>query len=878
MKTIYRYALLSFMLAALLLAQCPMAAFAADTYPEIWHLEGGVPDENGAWIHEYWVDSDGNRMKETPMRKSLRATADLPRSYDLRDYDVVTPVKFQAGAESCWAFGPVASLESNYILQGYGTKDNTDFSEAHLVWFAQHQRTPDTSDPTYGDGKEVSLPYRVGGNWTMAASALMRGSGLELEQNAPWITTYDYDRLMQMAQPESARYVSYARMWNARKIADESAQTFKQLIMQNGAATLSYYDNYSDYQKGTISVSGYSSDKNCYFQTAQTSSNHTVTVVGWNDDFPSADFNPAQQPSGNGAWLVKGSYGSTWGENGYYWISYEDASLGEFVSYVAAPADVYDHIYQYDGSNPTLRLTVSNSAKMANVFTAERNELLTHAAFFSPNETSVRATIEVYTAPDGFQYGGKNPITGMQKGSDATTTVSAVEYGYTTVELQTPVSLTAGEKFTLVVTFTKSGGSVMIPVEGYSVNNPAEGVTTYAGNVGDSFFGYGTAWYDTNAYNHTSGVLDMNNVPLKAMTRDLEMPEPTLTLQSAPDKTTYKVGDTLDTTGLELLYTDENGDTLVVTDGYTCDPTTLSAIGTQTVTVTYNDLSVSFDVTVEAYEPTLTLQSAPDKTTYKVGDTLDTTGLELLYTDENGDTLVVTDGYTCDPTTLSAIGTQSVTITYHDLSVSFNVTVVQPGLFLAADAQARAGETVDVAVRISANPGLVSTLLELNYDTQVLELIGVRNGSVFPDGCFTAGNDLTATPFRVLFVDALTHTDYTQDDELVVFTFRVRADAPAGETTIRLTHKESSTCNAAMQSVLFETQDGTFTVTRLPGDVNADGSVDMKDVILLRRYLAGWDVTVNLSNADVDEESDVDVRDVVYITRYLAGGYGLILH
>lgn len=1107
MKTSWRYKLLYAVLILALLAQCTPVAFAADMTPEIWYLEGGVPDEDGAMIPEYWVDAYGNRMKETP-QKRMRASATLPRSYDLRDFGLVTPVKKQAGAESCWAFGAVASLESNYIRQGFGTLENTDFSEAHLVWFGQRQRTPDTTDPTYGDGLEIDNPFKIGSHWQAVSSTLLRGSGLQLEQNAPWISSYDDSQLMQMAQSESDRYVSYARLWSAEKVADKSPQTIKQMIMQNGAATLSYYDDYSSYQSGKVSITGYSPDRTSYYQTAKTNTtNHTVSVVGWDDDYPRAKFNDGRQPSSDGAWLIKGSYGSIWGDGGYYWISYEEPSLDSFVSFVAAPADVYDHIYQYDGSFSKIQFGVPGSGKMANVFTAERDELLTHVVFFSPNTTPVKATAEIYVAPDSFQYSGTNPVSGMTKISDATTVVTGVGCGYYTVELDAPVLLQQGRMFTVVVTMEQSGtAKVQIPAEGYTVDNPASGVTTYSGSPGESFIGYNGSWYDTNAY---PGGADYNNVPIKAMTREVSAEEPSLTLLKQPDKTTYTVGETLDTTGLCLLYTDENGsrsvlvygaspdlsafnepgtqtaivtygglsasfdvkvivneptlslvtapdtttymvgdtidttglsllytdeygvqstvtdgfyytphtlcsigtkpvnviyndlsvsfdvtseayetsmtlqsapnktayyinetintnglklqytdefnktrvitsgfecspktfssdgtqtvtatyrdrcvtfdvtvemyeptltlvyepdktvyyidetldttgltlvymnefgDEMTVTASYSCDPQAFSEFGKQTVTVTYNDLEVQFDVTVEPYEPTLTLQTAPDKTEYFVGEALDTTGLELLYTDEYGDALVVTDGYVCDPQTFQTEGTQSVTATYNDLSVTFDVTVSSAGLFLVSDASARAGETVDVAVRIQRNPGIVSAWLELDYDTDVLELTGVRNGGIFSDACFTPAGDLTATPFRVLFIDALSETNYTQDGELVVFTFRVRTDAPADATTLRLTHRANSTVDVSLQNVPFETQDGTFTVNRLPGDVNADGCVDMKDVVMLRRYLANWGVTINLSNADVDMEADVDVRDVVYITRFLAGGYGLTLH
>ena len=946
MKRSLRHKLLCCVMSAALLMQCTAAAMAAEPVDpvEIRYLQGGVPDETGAWVPEYWADSDGNRIEEpTAVRK--RAASVLPRSYDLRDFGLVTRVKHQAGTNCCWAFSAIASLESNYIRQGYGTLENTDFSEAHLAWFAQHQRTPDTTDPTYGDGLECADAFKAGGNSDRASSALLRGSGIQLEENAPWITTYDPNALLGMEQPESERYVSYARMLKMTNLRDESATAFKQKIMQNGAATLSYYDDY------TLANTGYSADRCSYYQTIQTNkTNHTVTVVGWDDDYPRTNFTGSQMPSSDGAWLIKGSWSTGWANRGYYWISYEEPSLNEFVSYVTAPAEIYDHIYQYDGSYPKSTFSVSNSVWMANVFTAQRDELLTHVAFFSPNATPVKATAEIYVAPDDFVYSGMHPTSGMQKVTAATTVVNDVEYGYTTVELNTPTLLSEGQTYTVVLTMARSGIKVSIPVEGLAVENPGDGVTTCAGSTGQSFFGYGSTSYDTNAYRSGSKTYDYNNVILKAMTRDLPSEYPSLTVLQQPARTTYTVGETLDTTGLSLLYTDAQGNASVVTSGFACDtqsfttsgtqtvtvtygglsasfdctaivqeptltlvsqpentaymvgdtidpagltllytdeygnettvtdgyaytPHTLNAIGTTTVMAVYNGLSVTFDVTSAPYETSLSLQYAPRKTVYAVGDTLDTTGLQLLYTDEYNRAHVVTSGFACNPQTFPTLGDQTVNVTYQNLSVSFDVTVMEPGVFTVSDASARAGETVEVAVRVSQNPGIAAAWLELSYDPQVLALEDVQNGEIFPDACFTPGNNLTAVPFRALFVDSLTTDNYTQDGTLVVFTFRVLPDAPGGDTPVSVSYDADSTYDVGLRNIPFVTQDGTLTAQRLPGDVDADGVVNLKDAVLLRRYLAGWDVTVNPDNADVDRIEGVTLKDVTHITRFLAGGY-----
>ncbi len=69
--------------------------------------------------------------------------------------------------------------------------------------------------------------------------------------------------------------------------------------------------------------------------------NHAVILVGWDDNFPTDHFYEGCRPAGNGAWLVRNSWGlDDYGKRGYFWISYEDVSLINS-NYVVAYGDPY---------------------------------------------------------------------------------------------------------------------------------------------------------------------------------------------------------------------------------------------------------------------------------------------------------------------------------------------------------------------------------------------------------------------------------------------------------------------------------------------------------------------------------------------------------
>ena len=146
-----------------------------------------------------------------------------------------------------------------------------------------------------------------------------------------------------------------------------------------------------------------------------------------------------------------------------------------------------------------------------------------------------------------------------------------------------------------------------------------------------------------------------------------------------PKKTSYVVGDTLDTAGLSIRVYTGNG-YRDVSEGLECSPTRFDTAGDQTVTVRYGDRECTFTVPVsqEAVPAGLSVARLPDKIQYAVGESLDTTGLVIRQVSSNNESTDVYSGFTCSPTEFSAAGHQEITVTYGGLSCRFNVTVTQP--------------------------------------------------------------------------------------------------------------------------------------------------------------------------------------------------------
>ena len=104
-------------------------------------------------------------------------------------------------------------------------------------------------------------------------------------------------------------------------------------------------------------------------------------------------------------------------------------------------------------------------------------------------------------------------------------------------------------------------------------------------------------------------------------------------------------------------------------------------------------------------------------------------------------------------------------------------------------------------------------------------------------------------------------------------TFVLSGKSVASATGVTVTETVKSYAGTAAKKA-------TFNMTAAQeihyGDVNDDGSVDLKDVVMMRRALAGgWELSINEAAADVNKDGSFDLKDVVILRRYLAGGWDL---
>ena len=149
-----------------------------------------------------------------------------------------------------------------------------------------------------------------------------------------------------------------------------------------------------------------------------------------------------------------------------------------------------------------------------------------------------------------------------------------------------------------------------------------------------------------------------------------------LAITTPPAKTTYTQGETFDPAGMVVTATYSNGATLKCT-GYSYEPDTALADGTTKVTIRYTEGGVTKtaeqSISVIHRLTKIEITTPPAKTTYEYGDSFQSTGMVVTATYSDGASAAVT-GYSVSPTKFTAVGSQSVTISYTEHGVTKTAT------------------------------------------------------------------------------------------------------------------------------------------------------------------------------------------------------------
>ena len=418
----------------------------------------------------------------------------FPESYDLRDSSI-TAVKNQGSTGVCWAFSATSMAETSMIKQ-YGWSTDTDFSEFQLA-YCLFNRSDDPLHLTTGDsnsvGNSATYTYKNNGaNNTLSAFELAGWTGTEWESTAPFSFFNSYNDGDEISQ--DIENASVAKLTNAIFISNDGddateQRQIKEAVMDYGSVAVGiYFNKTTNYYNASTAAYADKSSKDT------NKPNHAVTIVGWDDHYSATNFPEASGVSQDGAWIVKNSWGDQWGDQGYFYMSYETVLKVNSVAYSFTEGDSYDNNYHYDGTSGSSALGTTKAGSesnrtIANVYTAKGNDSggeILKAVNFALKTANVSYSIQIYRNLTD----ANDPSSG--EAVLAEEIIGETTYpGIYTVDLDTPVYLSEGETFSVAITLPYT---VQYYVECSSTGTSYS--STAVTDVGQSFEYRGGKWSD----------------------------------------------------------------------------------------------------------------------------------------------------------------------------------------------------------------------------------------------------------------------------------------------------------------------------------------------------------------------------------------------
>ncbi|MCR5347830.1 MAG: putative Ig domain-containing protein [Fretibacterium sp.] len=369
-------------------------------------------------------------------------------SYNDDIYNLINmpAIKDQNPYGTCWSFAATGALEISAIKQNLFT--NPDFSELHLAWFAY--KDPNRSFPAYNSNGVLDQ----GGNRGMSTAFFARLAGPVDESQLPYTSATGSSEIPGVRANAADYPLTSLRLSDTAQIAFSSTTTdserdhIKNLILENGSVQISYY-------AGSGAASNPGGGASYYFPGAY-SVNHAVLIVGWDDNYSRNNF--STQPGQDGAWLIRNSWGSNSGTNGYFWMSYSQF-IGDATAYTATRADTGLKHYGDDYRGMTSTTGSGTTAWAAKVFTSGGHEAVKQVGFYTTdNDTAYE--VRVYAVKDSGR-----PLSGTLAAQKSGTCRYA---GFHTVTVDKEVPLAAGQSFSVVVKLTNSSSSSPIALSSSS--------------------------------------------------------------------------------------------------------------------------------------------------------------------------------------------------------------------------------------------------------------------------------------------------------------------------------------------------------------------------------------------------------------------------
>lgn len=334
------------------------------------------------------------------------SSALVPTRYDLREKGRVSEIYNQGNYGTCWAFAATSALESSLL------------PEEELQFSVDHMTMSNSFNANQYDG----------GEYTMGMAYLAAWQGPVCESDDPYGDGQTDDTLSEVRHVQEIQIID-----------GKDYEGIKQAVFKYGGVESSLYSTIRSSQGSSVYYNG---DTNAYCYIGTEKPNHDVVIIGWDDNYPSSNFNTPLE--GDGAFICQNSWGENFGEDGIFYVSYYDTNIGTHnVVYTRVDeVDNYDHIYQSDLCGWVGNLGYDNEQIYgANVFEAENDEEICAAGFYA---TGANTEYEVYIIHD---FENEKSFENRQKAASGV----LEKAGYYTIDFESRIEVKKGERYAVLL-------------------------------------------------------------------------------------------------------------------------------------------------------------------------------------------------------------------------------------------------------------------------------------------------------------------------------------------------------------------------------------------------------------------------------------------
>ena len=768
--------------------------------------------------------------------------------YYYERYNFHIPVANQKNLGLCDTFSPLKSIETNYALK---TGKYIDLSERYFDYMTTKDFLGSRKSGVICDSNACDEGDATSADEVLAVAGTF---GAPLEKELPYVNynTDDYDLFN---NSHNVLKVDSAVSFDNIETLDNKEDWLKIIkihLMKYGSLRAAVCAPGSDNYNSRTAAS--------YQFTTCNNGGHGVSIVGWDDNYSKNNFNTP--PSHDGAFIVLNSWGTSWGNNGYYYVSYDDNNIfiqlygvldvTETKKYnvYSKSSNMFDVAGGYGFGNSGSQYIY----KAMKFETNSENEYISHIAIGASDSTARNNStkIKFYLNPvdDTFEE-GKLIYLGEELPSLSQSDV-------TILTLDEPIKIT-GNKFALVfeIEGTLSNFRFMQSLD--KTGNPVNKIS------------YTTTGFDKPWILETSPVF-----PAFVFTTGEKVKS--ASIKTEPTKKSYIKGQYIDLTGgvLNVTYEDNTTSEINMTDpSVKVYDFNTDLVGNRSVTLLFEGQFLTYNIMVYDVER-IEIKNNPTKVTYVKGEELNLSGgsINVIYNDDKIEELPMTDrSVTVSGYKKNNVGNQELTVTYNNKTAKFNVTVKEASYVVQFDTDG--GSSIEPQI-VNYNELVTkpSNPTKDGYTFKDWKL----NGKIYDFNTPVTDNITIIAMWTkveeqqvVSLKDLLQNGGYTINNNFVSFTI--------GETVESIKNK--------LPGATVETQNTTIstgTVIKLgnesytavvKGDLNGDCKANSGDLLQMRKFLLE---ETNLNGAYkeagiIESKNEIKSLDLLRLRQYLLGEY-----